>query len=205
MVAAGASREQRWSLAGTTALVTGGSKEINYAIVEELAGFGARVHTCAGNAAELEECRRKWAEKGLHVTVSVCDVAVPVDREVLMDTVKATFDGKLDILLARPLLRDASLAGGGSVVNVSSISSYIGFPGLTVYDITKGNAESTDQDKGSSLQRMPEAEEQTVTNPSGEVVASEDPVVPEEPLAEHFPLLPHLLQLVVLRVHALPS
>ncbi|GJM88044.1 hypothetical protein PR202_ga04063 [Eleusine coracana subsp. coracana] len=43
-------------------------------------------------------------------------------------------------------------------------------------------AESTDQDKGSSLQRMPEAEEQTVTNPSGEVVASEDPVVPEEPL-----------------------
>ncbi|GJN28669.1 hypothetical protein PR202_gb16824 [Eleusine coracana subsp. coracana] len=66
-------------------------------------------------------------------------------------------------------------------------------------------AESTDQDKGSSLQRMPEAEEQTVTNPSGEVVASEDPVVPEEPLAEHFPLLPHLLQLVVLRVHALPS
>ncbi|GJN24059.1 hypothetical protein PR202_gb11770 [Eleusine coracana subsp. coracana] len=66
-------------------------------------------------------------------------------------------------------------------------------------------AESTDQDKGSSLQRMPEAEEQTVTNPSGEVVASEDPVVPEEPLAEYFPLLPHLLQLVVLRVHALPS
>ncbi|GJN29285.1 hypothetical protein PR202_gb17499 [Eleusine coracana subsp. coracana] len=66
-------------------------------------------------------------------------------------------------------------------------------------------AESTDQDKGSSLQRMPEAEEQTVTNPSGKVVASEDPVVPEEPLAEYFPLLPHLLQLVVLRVHALPS
>ena len=32
---------------------------------------------------------------------------------------------------------------------------------------------------------MPEAEEQTVTNPSGEVVASEDPVVPEEPLAEY--------------------
>ncbi|KAK3120648.1 hypothetical protein QOZ80_9AG0691460 [Eleusine coracana subsp. coracana] len=168
MAAAGASREQRCSLAGATALVTGGSKGIGHAIVEELARFGARVHTCARNAAELEACRRRWAETGLHVTVSVCDVAVPVDHEALINAVKATFDGKLDILvnnaaqlflaaasaddflramatnlescfhlsqLARPLLRDASLAGGGSVVNITSISSYIGFSGLTVYGV----------------------------------------------------------------------
>jgi tropinone reductase I len=100
MAAAGGSREERWSLAGATALVTGGSKGIGHAIVEELAGFGARVHTCARNAAELEECRRRWAEKGLHVTVSVCDVSVRADREKLMDAVTATFDGKLDILVA---------------------------------------------------------------------------------------------------------
>ncbi|OEL17933.1 hypothetical protein BAE44_0021048 [Dichanthelium oligosanthes] len=65
MSAAGRSRVERWSLAGATALVTGGSKGIGHAIVEELAGFGARVHTCARNAAELEECRRRWAEMGL--------------------------------------------------------------------------------------------------------------------------------------------
>ena len=70
-----------------------------HAIVEELAGFGARVHTCSRNAADLEECRRCWAEKGLSVTISVCDVAVRADRERLMDTVKATFDAKLDILV----------------------------------------------------------------------------------------------------------
>ncbi|RCV39349.1 hypothetical protein SETIT_8G216500v2 [Setaria italica] len=97
--AAGGSREERWTLAGATALVTGGSKGIGHAIVEELAGFGARVHTCARNAAELEECRRRWAEDGLVVTVSVCDVSVRTDRERLMDTVKATFGGKLDILV----------------------------------------------------------------------------------------------------------
>ncbi|WVZ50326.1 hypothetical protein U9M48_001589 [Paspalum notatum var. saurae] len=91
---------ERWSLAGTTALVTGGSKGIGHAIVEELARFGARVHTCSRSATDLEECHRRWAEKGLDViTTSVCDVAVRGDRERLMDTVKATFDGKLDILV----------------------------------------------------------------------------------------------------------
>ena len=97
---AAAMPNKRWNLAGATALVTGGSKGIGHAIVEELAGLGARVHTCARNAAELEESRRQWAEKGLVVTVSVCDVSVPADREKLMDTVKATFDGKLDILVS---------------------------------------------------------------------------------------------------------
>ncbi|KAL6907856.1 hypothetical protein ACP4OV_002026 [Aristida adscensionis] len=164
----------RWSLAGATALVTGGSKGIGHAIVEELAGFGARVHTCGRNGAELETCRRRWAEKGIIVNVSVCDVSVCSDRERLMDTVMATFDGKLDILvnnagqvfhkpavectaedyshlmatnlessfhlsqLAHPLLLNASIAGGGSIVNISSIASCLGYPGIPLYCITKG-------------------------------------------------------------------
>jgi Tropinone reductase 1 len=70
-----------------------------YAIVEELAGFGARVHTCSRKVAELEECRRRWEEKGLQVTVSVCDVSVRADREDLVATVRATFGDKLDILV----------------------------------------------------------------------------------------------------------
>ncbi|GJN16304.1 hypothetical protein PR202_gb03278 [Eleusine coracana subsp. coracana] len=40
--------------------------------------------------------------------------------------------------IACPLLRNASLAGGGSVINVSSISSFCAFPGVTLYSISKG-------------------------------------------------------------------
>ncbi|RCV39347.1 hypothetical protein SETIT_8G216300v2 [Setaria italica] len=77
--------KERRSLAGATALVTGGSTGIGHAIVEELAAFSARAHTCSRSAAELEECRRRWAEKGLQVTVSSCDVGVRGDREALID------------------------------------------------------------------------------------------------------------------------
>ncbi|OEL25958.1 Tropinone reductase 1 [Dichanthelium oligosanthes] len=93
------SKESRWSLAGKTALVTGGTKGIGLAIVEELAGFGARVHTCSRTAGDLDACRRRWADKGLPVTVSVCDVSSEREREGLVATVRDLFQGQLHILV----------------------------------------------------------------------------------------------------------
>ncbi|OMO79069.1 Short-chain dehydrogenase/reductase SDR [Corchorus olitorius] len=91
--------KNRWSLQGMTAVVTGGTKGIGYAIVEELCGFGARVHTCSRNETDLNKCLIDWQAKGFQVTGSVCDVSSQDQREKLINTVSSEFDGKLNILI----------------------------------------------------------------------------------------------------------
>ncbi|XP_059429605.1 tropinone reductase homolog At2g29150-like [Corylus avellana] len=94
------SRESRWSLHGMTALVTGRTKGIGFhAIVEELAGLGATVHTCSQNEANLNECLSEWRKKGFQVTGSVYDASSPAEREKLITTVSSIFNGKLNILI----------------------------------------------------------------------------------------------------------
>lgn len=93
------SRSSKWSLKGTTALVTGGSKGIGYDIVEQLAELGATVHTCARNEAELNECLHQWVTKGYKITGSVCDVSSRAQREELIARVSSEFNGKLNILV----------------------------------------------------------------------------------------------------------
>ncbi|GLT95526.1 hypothetical protein SLE2022_132040 [Rubroshorea leprosula] len=89
----------RWSLQGMTALVTGGTKGIGHAIVEELAVLRATVHTCSRNEDHLNQCLHEWKTKGFQVTGSVCDVKSSVERENLLKTVSSVFNGKLNILI----------------------------------------------------------------------------------------------------------
>ncbi|CAN0909560.1 Tropinone reductase homolog At5g06060 [Linum grandiflorum] len=89
----------RWSLRGMTALVTGGTRGIGCATVEELAGLGAKVHTCSRNEAELNKFLQQCKEKGFSVTGSVCDVSSPSEREKLVRDVSALYNGTLNILV----------------------------------------------------------------------------------------------------------
>ncbi|KAJ0103408.1 hypothetical protein Patl1_06442 [Pistacia atlantica] len=89
----------RWSLKGMTALVTGGTRGIGRAVVEELAGFGAAVHTCSRNEAELNQRLEEWRSKGFVVSGSVCDAAVSAQRVKLMAEVGSVFNGILNILV----------------------------------------------------------------------------------------------------------
>lgn len=67
--------------------------------MEELAGFGARVHTCDRDQTPLDECLSEWQTKGFQVTGSVCDVSSQPQRDQLMKTVSSLFSGKLNILV----------------------------------------------------------------------------------------------------------
>ncbi|RZR79323.1 hypothetical protein BHM03_00005027 [Ensete ventricosum] len=150
----------RWSLVGATALVTGGTKGIGFCIIEELAGFGAAVHTCSRNEAELNKCLQEWKKKNFKVTGTVCDVSSPADRERLMEEVNNAGTGYPKPVtqctpgdykfmtttnvesafamcqLAHPLLK---ASGRGSIVFNSSISGIMALEFLSIYGITKGN------------------------------------------------------------------
>ncbi|XP_048236032.1 tropinone reductase homolog isoform X2 [Ricinus communis] len=70
-----------------------------YAVVEELAGFGAKVYTCSRNEKELNERIKEWEIKGFNVCGSVCDLICRDQRQNLIDTVSSSFEGKLNILV----------------------------------------------------------------------------------------------------------
>ncbi|KAL9255930.1 Tropinone reductase-like protein [Drosera capensis] len=130
---AGKMADRRWSLEGMTALVTGGTKGIGHAIVEELAGLGATVHTCSRNEDELNSVLLDWKSKGFHVSGSVTDVSSCDQREKLIETVSSTFHGMLNILVYAPpfcSLRHLSLHfklvnNAGTAINKSTLDHTI--------------------------------------------------------------------------------
>jgi len=99
---ASTSSSSPWSLPpGSTALVTGGTKGIGKAVVEELAGtLGASVFTCARKKGDLEEQVAEWTAAGMDCTGVVADVSDELGRRELVRKVREWLDGKpLSILV----------------------------------------------------------------------------------------------------------
>jgi NADP-dependent 3-hydroxy acid dehydrogenase YdfG len=89
-------REQLWSLQGRTAVVTGGSKGLGRAVVEELLAQGVTVLTCARDVTPLQGL----LEAEPRCKAVVADVSTAAGRATLLGAMKDEFgeDG-LDILV----------------------------------------------------------------------------------------------------------
>jgi len=83
--------QERFGLTDKTALVTGGTKGIGWAICDELGAMGCHIITCARDATELENSIANWSKKGYRITGIVADCSSQADREKLVDFVRQTF------------------------------------------------------------------------------------------------------------------
>jgi 3-oxoacyl-[acyl-carrier protein] reductase len=88
-----------FSLAGRTALVTGGSRGIGGAIVELFARQGARLAFChLGDEQGAAALGRRLAEQGLHADATTCDVAAEEEVAALAAFAEDRL-GRVDILV----------------------------------------------------------------------------------------------------------
>lgn len=119
----GCDGDKRWSLHGATALVTGGTRGIGHAIIEELAGFGASIYTCSRNQKDIDKCLEDWKIRGFNVTGSVCDLKSRSEREELMKSVACAFSGKLNILVNNAAIAISKETTDYTAEDISNIMS----------------------------------------------------------------------------------
>jgi glucose 1-dehydrogenase/3-oxoacyl-[acyl-carrier protein] reductase len=114
--------------------------------VSEIEGLGGRAVTVQGDLSRVRECERVVDEAaealgGLDTLVNNAGVTKALP---FMETDEETYDSLFDLnmkgyfFLARravPFMRER---GGGSIVNITSIHGFAGFPRHTAYASTKG-------------------------------------------------------------------
>ncbi len=139
-------------LAGKRVIVTAGAAGIGAAIAGAFAARGARVHVCDVDERALVACPHPWSRAdvsrrdeigrymgealshlgGLDVLVNNAGIAGPTAG--IGDIAPQDLDATLDINLAAqfhtvrhalPALREA---GGGSIINISSVAGRMGVP-----------------------------------------------------------------------------
>ena len=161
---------KNFELTGRTALVTGSSAGIGYALARGLAGAGARLILNARSAGKLEQAAAMLREDGATVFTSAFDVSVGDAVNRAIERIEADV-GPIDILvnnagmqrrapleqfeeshwheLMKTNLDSVFLVGkavarhmierkNGKIINICSVQSELGRPGIAPYTASKG-------------------------------------------------------------------
>lgn len=159
-----------FDLTGRTALVTGSSKGIGFALAGALAEAGARVVLNARDAQRLDAARAELAGRGHDVYAACFDVTHAEAAEAGVAQVEAQA-GPIDILVnnagmqhrapfaefpvdawrrltatnidsvffvGRAVAQRMIARGCGKIINICSVQSELGRPGIAPYAATKG-------------------------------------------------------------------
>jgi gluconate 5-dehydrogenase len=159
-----------FDLSGRTALITGSSKGIGYALASALAGAGARVVLNARDPVALAKARDALAAQGHDVATAAFDVTDPDAVDAGVAQVESEI-GAIDILVnnagmqhrgpfaefptdawhkitstnidsvffvGRAVAQRMITRRRGKIINVCSVQSELGRPGIAPYAATKG-------------------------------------------------------------------
>ncbi|MBT2321981.1 glucose 1-dehydrogenase [Variovorax paradoxus] len=159
-----------FDLSGRTALITGSSAGIGYALARGLAGAGARVVLNARNADKLEQAAQALREEGATVFTAAFDVTSGESVNPAIERIEAEI-GAIDILvnnagmqrrgpldqfeeahwheLMKTNVDSVFLVGQavarrmiprrrGKIINICSVQSELGRPGIAPYTASKG-------------------------------------------------------------------
>jgi short-subunit dehydrogenase len=85
-------------LTGKVVLITGGSRGLGLSLAFELGNLGSRLALCARDAQELEQARRRLAERGIAAATFPCDISEETEIEPLVARVLDRF-GRIDVLI----------------------------------------------------------------------------------------------------------
>jgi tropinone reductase I len=88
----------RWTLAGKKALITGGTKGIGLAIATEFLSLGAEVMIVARNANTIDMQLKTWHSQGWNARSIAADVSTSDGRQAIAEQVNEVLGG-LDILV----------------------------------------------------------------------------------------------------------
>src|SRR5687768_12523249 len=90
-------RSRRFSFAGKSVLIAGGSRGLGLVLARQLVDAGARVAICARTAADLDEAERELLARGGETLAIRCDVTRPEEVRSAVQQVLQRFGG-IDVL-----------------------------------------------------------------------------------------------------------